>query len=62
MGEDESTDVPTLYEWAGGRQAIGGLVNAFYDRVESDDLLASLFPGGVRAEHVRGELHRVDLR
>src|SRR5882757_9090604 len=43
--------VPTLYEWAGGSPAIGRLIDAFYDRVEGDDLLAGLFPGGVSAEH-----------
>jgi hypothetical protein len=27
----------SLYEWAGGRDALVRLVDAFYDRVESDD-------------------------
>jgi len=27
------------------------MLNAFYDRVESDDLLSPVFPGGVHAEH-----------
>jgi hemoglobin len=44
-------DVPTLYEWAGGRPAIAGLIDRFYDRVEGDGLLSPLFPGGVSAEH-----------
>lgn len=43
--------MPTLYEWAGGQPAFEALINAFYDRVEGDDLLALLFPGGVSAEH-----------
>ena len=42
---------PTLYEWAGGAEAFERLINAFYDRVEGDDLLSQLFPGGVRKEH-----------
>src|SRR3954449_517481 len=42
---------PTLYEWAGGGQAIERLINAFYDRVEHDDLISPFFPGGVGAEH-----------
>jgi hemoglobin len=42
---------PTLYEWAGGRPAFERLLNAFYDRVEEDDLLSPLFPGGVGREH-----------
>jgi hemoglobin len=44
---------PTLFEWAGGRAAFERMINAFYDRVEQDDLLASFFPGGVHAEHRR---------
>lgn len=44
---------PTLYEWAGGAQALGRLMDAFYDRVETDDLLAPLFGGSVSAEHRR---------
>lgn len=42
---------PTLYDWAGGPDAFRRLVDAFYDRVERDDLLAALFPGGVTEEH-----------
>ena len=29
------------------------MINAFYDRVEQDDLLSPLFPGGVHEEHRR---------
>ena len=42
---------PTLYEWAGGHEALAALINAFYDRVERDELLSPFFPGGVTAEH-----------
>jgi hemoglobin len=49
MAPDDST--PSLYEWAGERPAFERLLNAFYDRVERDDLLSPLFPGGVSAEH-----------
>jgi hemoglobin len=45
------SDVPTLYEWAGGRAAIERMIGCFYDRVEQDDLLSALFPGGVSAAH-----------
>jgi hemoglobin len=45
--------VPTLYEWAGGGEAFERLINAFYDRVERDELLSPLFPGGVGEEHRR---------
>src|SRR5262245_30568623 len=47
----ESGDPPTLYEWAGGRDAIRGMINAFYDRVEKDELISPYFPGGVSREH-----------
>jgi hemoglobin len=49
--------VPTLIDWAGGPSAIARLINAFYDRVELDDLLSPFFPGGVsraHREHVAG--------
>jgi hemoglobin len=42
---------PSLYAWAGGTPAFQRLIEAFYDRVESDDLLAGLFPGGVTQQH-----------
>jgi hemoglobin len=45
------SQTPTLYEWAGGREAFERLVNAFYDRVEKDELISPLFPGGVSREH-----------
>ena len=48
MGEQ-----PTLYEWAGGREAFDRMINAFYDRVEKDELLSPLFPGGVHDDHRR---------
>jgi hemoglobin len=44
-------ETPTLYDWAGGREAIRRLIDAFYDRVEADELLAPFFPGGVSEEH-----------
>lgn len=43
--------VPTLYEWAGGRSGLQGMIDAFYDRVEQDELLSPLFPGGVSLAH-----------
>ncbi len=54
MHHVEMTDgdaVPSLIEWAGGPPAITRLINAFYDRVEHDDLLSPFFPGGVSQEH-----------
>ena len=48
-----SDTVPTLFEWAGGADAFERLINAFYDRVEGDEVLSPLFPGGVSDEHRR---------
>jgi hemoglobin len=50
---DTRDSPPTLYEWAGGHDAFDRLINAFYDRVERDELLSPLFPGGVGEEHRR---------
>jgi len=42
---------PTLFEWAGGASAFRRLIDAFYDRTESDELISPLFPGGVSEDH-----------
>jgi len=44
-------DTPTIYEWAGGREAFARWLDAFYDLVEGDELLAPVFGGQVTAEH-----------
>ena len=44
-------EVPSLFDWAGGAEAFRRLIEAFYDRVEQDDLLGPVFPGGVTTEH-----------
>jgi hemoglobin len=51
MAGDADDATSTLYEWAGGREGLERMINAFYDRVERDDLLSPFFPGGVSAEH-----------
>ena len=48
---DLSDPVPSLFEWAGGQDAVRRLIDCFYDRVEADDLLAPFFPGGVSEAH-----------
>ena len=53
MAPEPETSVPTIYEWAGERAAFERWLNAFYDLVEGDDQLASLFGGTVSAEHRR---------
>ena len=47
------TKTPTIYEWAGGREAFARWLNAFYDLVEEDDQLAGLFGGRVSEDHRR---------
>ena len=42
---------PTIYEWGGGRAAFRRWLDAFYDLVERDDLLAPVFGGRVTEEH-----------
>ena len=42
---------PTIYEWAGGRDAFARWLDTFYDLVEEDDLLAPVFGGLVTREH-----------
>ena len=37
------TDVPTLYEWAGGEPPLLRLTQLFYERVREDPLLAPVF-------------------
>jgi hemoglobin len=44
---------PTIYEWAGGAPAFERWLNAFYDAVERDELLAPVFGGTVSEEHRR---------
>jgi len=46
-----SSQTPTLFEWAGGPAAFRQLIDAFYNRVEHDDLLSPMFPGSVSEEH-----------
>jgi hemoglobin len=42
---------PTIFEWAGGRDAFERWLNRFYDLVEGDEQIAPLFGGRVSEEH-----------
>ena len=53
MTGTDADGTPTLIDWAGGPAAMARLIDAFYDRVEGDDLLSPFFPGGVSQEHRR---------
>ena len=44
---------PTVYEWAGGREAFARWLDTFYDLVEGDDLIGPLFGGKVSEQHRR---------
>ncbi|WP_252436202.1 group II truncated hemoglobin [Pseudonocardia humida] len=46
-----AAEVPTIYEWAGGRAAFERWLGRFYDLVEVDDLLAPVFGGVVTVQH-----------
>ncbi|MGW8603425.1 group II truncated hemoglobin [Streptomyces sp. NPDC055893] len=41
--EAQQNQVPTLYEWIGGTEALERLTEAFYARVRKDEVLAPLF-------------------
>ena len=45
---------PTLYEWAGGKEALENLTRVFYDKVFKDDLLYPVFKNmsGDHSKHV----------
>ncbi|HMJ36079.1 MAG TPA: group II truncated hemoglobin [Baekduia sp.] len=47
----DGAEIPTIYDWAGGREAFERWLNAFYDLVEEDELLAPVFGGTVSAAH-----------
>jgi hemoglobin len=51
MGDGDHT--PTIYEWAGGRDAFERWLNRFYDLVEQDDQIGPLFDGRVTERHRR---------
>jgi hemoglobin len=46
-------ETPTIYAWAGGREAFERWLNHFYDLVEPDDLLGPVFGGHVTDQHRR---------
>ena len=40
-----SAEAPSLYEWAGGDEALGRLTELFYAKVRADELLEPVFRG-----------------
>jgi hemoglobin len=53
LGGCTRSQIPTIYEWAGGRPAFERWLGRFYDLVEDDELLGPLFGGKVRDQHRR---------
>lgn len=51
MTDAADTGTPTIHAWVGGTEAIGRWLEAFYDAVEADPLLAPVFGGLVTREH-----------
>jgi len=48
----DSDEVPTIYEWGGGRESFERWLNRFYDLIELEAPdIAALFGGKVSAEH-----------
>jgi hemoglobin len=49
-------DTPTLYEWAGGNDALENLTDIFYKKVLADELLYPVFKD-MSAEHTKHVAH-----
>lgn len=56
--KDSNKTVPTLFEWAGGQNAMDNLFTAFYGKVLQDDLLSPVFTN-MSPEHSRRVAHFV---
>jgi hemoglobin len=50
------SEIPTLYEWAGGKEALEKLTQVFYDKVLKDDLLFPVFKN-MSGDHSRHVAH-----
>ena len=48
--------IPTLYEWAGGTEALEKLTKVFYDKVMQDETLSSVFRN-MSADHSKHVAH-----
>ena len=49
-------NVPTLYQWAGGKEALENLTKLFYEKVLQDNLLYPVFKN-MSAEHTKHVAH-----
>ena len=50
----QSSNIPTLYEWIGGIEALNRLTKRFYEHVNEDELLKPVFAhmDAAHSEHV----------
>ena len=57
----QSSNIPTLYEWIGGIEALNRLTKRFYERVNEDELLKPVFAhmDAAHSEHVAAFLAEV---
>jgi hemoglobin len=53
---EQPKQIPTLYEWAGGREALEKLTAVFYEKVAQDELLAQVFKH-MSADHSQHVAH-----
>jgi hemoglobin len=51
-----SSNIPSLYQWAGGQAQLEELTTRFYAKVAQDDLLAPIF-ANMNPEHARHVAH-----
>jgi len=49
-------NIPTLYEWAGGKEALEKLTQLFYTKVATDDMLSEVFKN-MSPDHSRHVAH-----
>ena len=52
----EKSSIPTLYDWAGGKEVLETLTKVFYDKVFKDDLLFPVFKN-MSADHSKHVAH-----
>ena len=52
----ENNKIPTLYDWAGGKEKLEQLTKLFYERVAKDELIGPVF-AGMSPEHAKHVAH-----
>lgn len=52
----KNNTIPTLYDWAGGKEKLEQLTKLFYERVAKDELIGPIF-AGMSPEHAKHVAH-----